>query len=90
MFSYRVSNFQRIFYFLGYQGELLRGWSRYLAKSVYDSLSFAIPSNIAHSSTFRGLGGGGERQTRITDLSLKRKIEGVQKRRPLLEILSEK
>ena len=81
--------FKRIFYFLGYQGELLLGWSRYLAKSVYMTLS---PSQslltLAHSSTFRGVGGG--RQTRITDLSLKIKIEGVQKRRPLLEILSEK
>lgn len=91
MFSYHVSNFQKNFLLPRLPG---RTPARMVAIScqicLYDSLSFAIPSNPCALIDFQGGGGGGGRQTRITDLSLKIKIEGVQKRRPLLEILSEK
>ena len=57
------------------------------------SMTLSLSQSFLTLRTHRlsgGGGGGGGRQTGITDLSLKRKIEGVQKRRPLLEILLEK
>ena len=56
------------------------------------SMTLSLSQSFLTLRTHRLSGGGGVggRQTGITDLSLKRKIEGVQKRRPLLEILLEK